>query len=94
VTDEQLIKSLQAWYFPECHIVHLIETRIEQLKEKLDKAVNIATLALNALDEVQTYKSPLDPWEEDALAMRELNAFDFHVEFARADIAKLEEQHE
>ena len=69
-------------------------SRIEQLKEKLDKAVNIATLALNALDEIQTYKSPLDPWEEDALAMRELDAFDFHVEFARADIAKLERQHD
>lgn len=33
MTDEDLIKYLQAWYFPECHIVYLIETRIEQLKQ-------------------------------------------------------------
>lgn len=32
MTDEDLIKHLKAWYFPECHIVYLIETRIEQLK--------------------------------------------------------------
>jgi hypothetical protein len=36
MTDEDLIKYLQAWYFPECHIVHLIETRIEQLKKEVD----------------------------------------------------------
>jgi hypothetical protein len=36
MTDEQLIKSLQAWYFPECHIVHLITTRIEDLKKEVD----------------------------------------------------------
>jgi hypothetical protein len=36
MTDEQLIKSLQAWCFPECHLVSLIATRIEELKKEVD----------------------------------------------------------
>jgi hypothetical protein len=59
-------------------------------RERLDEAVNIAALALTALHEVQTYKQPDDPDEENALTMHELDAFDFDVDRARTVLAELE----
>jgi hypothetical protein len=59
-------------------------------RERLDEAVNIAALALTALHEVQTYKQPDDPDEENALTMHELYAFDFDVDRARTKLAELE----
>lgn len=63
--------------------------RIEELEAKLAKAVNIASLALNGVSEVQTYKQPHDPWSENALTMRELEVFDFDVESARTTLAEM-----
>jgi hypothetical protein len=60
-----------------------------KLEAKLAKALDLAVYAVNALDEIQTYKQPDDPWTENALTMRELDAFDFNVEIARATLKDL-----
>lgn len=48
-----------------------------------DKTVNTYREAM------QTYEQPDDPWDENALTMHELNAFDFNVEAARTTLAEL-----
>jgi hypothetical protein len=63
--------------------------RIEELEAKLAVAVEIANSAVNALDEIQNYEQPNDPWAENALTMGELDAFDFSVFDARTTLAEL-----
>jgi len=63
--------------------------RIEELEAKLAVAVEIANSAVNALDEIQNYEQPNDPWAENALTMGELGAFDFSVFDARTTLAEL-----
>jgi len=63
--------------------------RIEELEAKLAVAVEIANSAVNALDKIQNYEQPNDPWAENALTMGELDAFDFSVFDARTTLAEL-----
>ena len=62
---------------------------IMAVEAKLAKALDLAVYAVNALDEIQTYEQPDDPWTENALTMGELDAFDFNVEIARATLKEL-----
>jgi hypothetical protein len=62
---------------------------IKELEAKLAVAVEIANSAVNALDEIQNYEQPNDPWAENALTMGELDAFDFSVFDARTTLAEL-----
>jgi ABC-type transporter Mla subunit MlaD len=64
-------------------------TNLESVQAKLAKALDLAVYAVNALDEIQTYEQPDDPWTENALTMGELDAFDFNVEIARATLKDL-----
>ena len=65
------------------------EKYMTKLETQLAKALNIAALALDALHEIQTYKQPDDPDEENALTRHELYAFDFNVEIARRDLREM-----
>ena len=58
----------------------------------LEEVMNIATLALGAVNEVQTYEQPDDPWAENALVMCELDVFDFDIASARAVLEKYRRQ--
>lgn len=92
VTDKQRIEELEAKLARYDEVVGdkiNLRSENEELKAQLAKVVNIATLALDALHEVQTYEQPDDPTSENALTMHELDAFDFHIEKARADLAEL-----
>jgi len=86
IEDLENALSLRTNLHQEC--IHLLQSA----EAKLAKAINIASLSLDALYEVQTYEQPDDPDSENALTMHELDAFDFHVEKARADIAELKGQ--
>ena len=90
--SDDLVKRLRdlgdhASFTPHMH--HEAADRIEELEAKLARAVGVATLALDAVHEVQTYEQPDDPYTENALTMCELDAFDFDVEAARITIAEL-----
>ena len=75
----------------ECRVAQEAAARIEELEAKLTKAVEVATSAVDAVHEVQTYEQPDDPWTENALTMRELDVFDFEVSAARAALAELKD---
>lgn len=66
-----------------------LENDLAETEAKLAKALDLAVYAVNALDEIQTYEQPDDPWTENALAMGELDAFDFNVATARATLKEL-----
>jgi hypothetical protein len=83
MTDEGMIERLRILGDSDA------AERMAQLVEDLTAAVTIATQALNALHEVQTYKQPDDPDEENALTMHELDAFDFDVNSARDALTEL-----
>lgn len=68
---------------------HKWADRIEELEAKLAKATELANSAVNALDEIQNYEQPDDPWAENALTMGELDAFDFNVLDARTTLAEM-----
>jgi len=88
--DRMSVERLAEYISPDVRRVMLAQAdRIEELEAKLAMAANIATLALDALYEVQTYEQPDDSWDENALTMHELNAFDFNVEAARTTLAEL-----
>lgn len=78
VREEAKAKAIAAW-----------NTRSDLADARVAVAVDIATRALAAIHEVQTYEQPDDPWAENALTMHELDAFDFDVESARAALAKI-----
>ena len=55
----------------------------KNVKEELERA-------LEAIESVQTYQSPLDPTVECALSMREHEIFEFDVKKAREILEHLE----
>ena len=79
-------------YMIECATKEEWVERALRAEAKLAKAVEVATSAVDAVHEVQTYEQPDDPWTENALTMRELDVFDFEVSAARTTLAELKDQ--
>ena len=79
-------------YMIECATKEEWVERALRAEAKLAKAVEVATSAVDAVHEVQTYEQPDDPWTENALTMRELDVFDFEVSAARTTLAELKNQ--